>query len=83
MELVNGGICSTGTIHVLHLDLGSFASVRKFAEGIKRISPTVDVLINNAAMGSKYIPSASLPCLQTDHRLDSSVCRSEMLNLTR
>ncbi|XP_003748476.1 retinol dehydrogenase 12 [Galendromus occidentalis] len=40
-----------GKIQVLHLDLQSFASVRKFAQEVIGISPSIDVLINNAALG--------------------------------
>ena len=42
---------SKSTVHVLSLDLASFASVRQFAAKVLELTSKVDILVNNA--GSK------------------------------
>jgi hypothetical protein len=51
-------ICHLATllqVHLLPLDLGSFRSVRGFAEEVKKLAPKLDILVNNA--GGTYTSS--------------------------
>lgn len=43
-------VTTKGELIIKHLDLASFASIRKFADNIHLTEPTLDVLINNAGV---------------------------------
>lgn len=53
-----------------HLDLASLTSVRKFAKDINATEDRLDVLINNAGVGSvgnKYTDDGLHPTMQVNH----------------
>jgi NAD(P)-dependent dehydrogenase (short-subunit alcohol dehydrogenase family) len=44
--------CSSDTLQVWHLDMGSYASVQAFSDRVKAELPRLDVLIGNAGLGT-------------------------------
>lgn len=53
-----GSLLDNGKVHLLHLDLTSLASVKAFAEEIKKRESKVNILINNA--GVMAIPTRTV-----------------------